>query len=65
MAIEIERKFLVRGEDWRKHATSRALLRQAYLASGERSSTRVRIANNADATVTIKSKKAEIRRLEI
>jgi adenylate cyclase len=65
MAVEIERKFLVRGEDGRKHATSWALLRQAYLASGERSSTRVRIANNADATVTIKSKKAEMRRLEI
>jgi adenylate cyclase len=32
MAVEIERKFLVRGEDWRKHATSRALLRQAHLA---------------------------------
>lgn len=65
MAIEIERKFLVRGAEWRKHATSQNFLRQAYLASGERSSTRVRIANNADATVTIKSKKAEMRRLEI
>jgi adenylate cyclase len=65
MAIEIERRFLVRGEEWRKHAIARDVLRQAYLASGERSSTRVRITNNADATVTIKSKKAEMRRLEI
>jgi adenylate cyclase len=65
MAIEIERKFLVRGEDWRKHATARAFLRQAYLASGERSSTRVRIANNIDAMVTIKSKRAELRRVEV
>jgi CYTH domain-containing protein len=65
MAIEIERKFLVRGEEWQKHATARDVLRQAYLASGERSSTRVRITSNADATVTIKSKKTEMRRLEI
>ena len=65
MAIEIERKFLVRGEAWRGFATSEARLRQAYLASGERSTTRVRIKNGAEATVTIKSKRAELRRLEI
>ena len=58
MAIEIERKFLVRSEDWQKHATAHFNLLQAYLASGERSSTRVRIANNADATVTIKSEES-------
>jgi adenylate cyclase len=65
MAIEIERKFLVRGEEWRKHATARSFLRQSYLASGDRSSTRVRIANDADATVTIKSKRAQLRRVEV
>jgi len=65
MAVEIERKFLVRGEAWRSFATSEASIRQAYLASGERSTTRVRIKNGTDATVTIKSKRAELRRLEI
>jgi adenylate cyclase len=65
MAVEIERKFLVRGEAWRSLATSEARIRQAYLASGERSTTRVRIKDAADATVTIKSKRAELRRLEI
>jgi CYTH domain-containing protein len=65
MAVEIERKFLVRGEAWRSLATSEARIRQAYLASGERSTTRVRIKNDADATVTIKSKRAELRRLEV
>jgi adenylate cyclase len=65
MAIEIERKFLVRGEAWRAFATSEARVRQAYLASGERSTTRVRIKNGVEATVTIKSKRAELRRLEI
>jgi adenylate cyclase len=65
MAFEIERKFLVRGNEWPRHATGRAAIRQAYLASGERSSTRVRITDGTHATVTIKSKKAELRRLEI
>jgi adenylate cyclase len=65
MAFEIERKFLVRGDGWRKEAMTKASIRQAYLSSGERSSTRVRIKNGTDATVTIKSKKAELRRLVI
>jgi adenylate cyclase len=65
MAFEIERKFLVRNEGWRKLATTTASIRQAYLASGDRSSTRVRIKNGTDATLTIKSKRAELRRLEI
>jgi adenylate cyclase len=65
MAVEIERKFLVRGEAWRSLASSEASIRQAYLASGDRSTTRVRITNEAHATVTIKSKRAELRRLEI
>src|SRR5262245_970209 len=64
MPVEIERKFLVRGDAWRSFA-SKARIRQAYLASGDRSTTRVRIKNDAEATVTIKSKRAELRRLEI
>jgi adenylate cyclase len=65
MAFEIERKFLVRGQEWRKLATRQTRVRQAYLASGEKSSTRVRIKDNAAATVTIKSKGASLRRLEV
>ena len=65
MAVEIERKFLVRSEAWRSLVIAEARIRQAYLASGERSTTRVRIKNGTDATVTIKSKRAELRRLEI
>ena len=55
MAFEIERKFLVRGQEWRKLATRQTRVRQAYLASGEKSSTRVRIKDDAAATVTSKS----------
>jgi adenylate cyclase len=65
MAFEIERKFLVRSEAWRNIATAQASIRQAYLASGERSTTRVRIKNESEAMVTIKSKRAELRRLEV
>jgi adenylate cyclase len=65
MAYEIERKFLVRGDGWRRSVATKVSIRQAYLASGDRSSTRVRIKNGTDATVTIKSKKAQLRRLEI
>src|SRR5262245_35886533 len=65
MAYEIERKFLVRNEAWRSIATAEASVRQGYLASGERSTARVRIKNGSEATLTIKSKRAELRRLEI
>lgn len=65
MAVEIERKFLVRGEAWRSFVTGQASLRQAYLAPAGRSTVRVRIKNGTSATVAIKSKRAELRRLEI
>ena len=65
MAFEIERKFLVRGDDWRRFASSQATIRQGYLTSGERSSTRVRITDGRYAAITIKSKRAELRRLEV
>jgi len=65
MAFEIERKFLVRSEAWRPVATAQASIRQAYLTSGERSTTRVRIKNGITATLTIKSRRAELRRLEV
>src|SRR5262245_7816725 len=65
MAFEIERKFLVSSGEWRRVVTGQSRIRQAYLASGERSSTRVRIKDDTEATMTIKSKGAELRRLEV
>ena len=44
MAIEIERKFLVKDETWRPLVRRRELLRQGYLANTERCSVRVRLA---------------------
>ena len=65
MAFEIERKFLVRGQEWRRLASVAMRLRQAYLAAGDKSSTRVRIKDDRSASVTIKAKGTGLRRLEV
>ena len=52
MAKEIERKFLVRNDDWRGLAPGKAYV-QGYLAGNEACSVRVRIAEDT-ATLTIK-----------
>ncbi len=54
MAKEIERKFLIRNEDWRRATTSKTPFRQAYIASMDDRSVRVRIKNDRDALLTIK-----------
>src|SRR5262245_27908456 len=64
MALEIERKFLLRSNEWRALAAGRVRLRQAYLAQDGGLSTRVRIIDTSSATLTIKSRKAGLRRLE-
>ena len=46
-------------------ATERSQLRQAYLTSDGKASIRVRIKDNREATLTIKSRGAELRRLEL
>lgn len=55
MAIEIERKFLVRGEAWRDQIHSQQRFRQAYLSSNDISSVRVRIADERRAWISIKT----------
>jgi len=52
MAREIERKFLLRNENWRGLAPGKAYV-QGYLAGGETCAVRVRIAENT-ATLNIK-----------
>jgi adenylate cyclase len=64
MSYEIERKFLVRDCSWQNAVGTPALLRQAYLCRGQTSSLRIRIIDNATATLTVKSAGATIRRLE-
>ena len=54
MAKEIERKFLVLDERWQETVTRRTSMRQAYIASMEDRSVRVRILDGVSAKLTIK-----------
>jgi adenylate cyclase len=64
MAIEIERKFLVRDDSWKQgEIIKKTRYRQGYLTSGSGSSVRVRISNR-DAYLNIKSGTLGIRRQE-
>lgn len=63
MAIEIERKYLVISDDWRKGAEQGTLFRQGYLVGSENSSVRVRIEGDK-ANLNIKSATLGIRRSE-
>ncbi len=63
MAIEIERKFLVRNDDWRARADAGEIYRQGYLSHDPHRSVRVRIAGER-AELNIKSAITPIRRLE-
>ena len=65
MGFEIERKFLVRCEDWQELAISQTPIRQAYLTIDGKASIRVRIKGEAAATLSIKSRGASLRRLEV
>jgi adenylate cyclase len=65
VGFEIERKFLVRGDAWRDKAIHRTLIRQAYLGTASKSSIRVRISDDSVATLTIKSRPVELKRLEL
>lgn len=44
MALEVEHKFLVEGDGWKRHADDGVTMRQGYLASGNNVSIRVRVA---------------------
>ena len=62
MGIEIERKFLVRGDAWRTQVSRRIAMDQGYLG-GERCSVRVRLEGD-DARLNIKSREAGASRIE-
>jgi adenylate cyclase len=65
MGFEIERKFLLRDDRWRKLAQRKLTIRQAYLSSNGKNSIRVRIRNDETATLTVKSRPTSLRRLEL
>jgi adenylate cyclase len=64
MATEIERKFLVVGDDWRAEVAHRVVIRQAYLSFTAAMAIRVRIVDDAAAFLTIKSAEPGIARSE-
>jgi len=58
MGIEIERKFLLKNDDWKAHVTETHVIKQGYLQSGldnmQKSSVRIRISNKL-ANINVKS----------
>ena len=61
---EIERKFLVVGDAWRKKAGPPSAIVQGYLARGRQATVRVRIRDGRSATLTIKSRERGVSRAE-
>ncbi|MEF2070653.1 CYTH domain-containing protein [Consotaella aegiceratis] len=55
MAIEIERRFLIKDESWRAEADGGVAIRQFYLAARPGFSTRVRVRDEAEALLTLKA----------
>ena len=64
MAIEIERKFLVAGDDWREAVTASSALRQGYLSSSAKATVRIRILDDVRAVLTLKGPTDGISRRE-
>jgi adenylate cyclase len=62
--MEIERKFLVSGRTWRKHADRGKKVRQAYLAHTDEVSVRVRTIGKSKAWLTIKTARPGLSREE-
>ncbi len=63
MGIEIEKKFLLRNDDWRQHTDAGTLFKQGYLSGSKKSSVRVRIEGDK-ANLNIKSATLGISRQE-
>lgn len=63
MAIEIERKFLVRGDGWREGASDGHQLQQGYFPMDDLCSVRVRV-EQGRASLNIKSRTLGVRRSE-
>lgn len=63
MAIEIERKFLVLDDSWRKHAAHGVYYRQGYLTDAAQCSIRVRV-DSKQGYLNIKSATLGVKRTE-
>ncbi len=67
MGIEIERKFLLKNDNWKTAVTKTCVIKQGYLQSGletsQKSSVRIRISNQ-QANINIKSVELNMKRQE-
>jgi CYTH domain-containing protein len=63
MAVEIERKFLVRDDTWRRHVAHQHEIRDGLVAVADGRKVRVRICDQR-ATLTVKSKTAGLANIE-
>lgn len=64
MGTEIERKFLVRNDDWRKAANEGRSIRQGYLSSNAKATVRVRTWDDEKGAITLKGKSVGATRAE-
>jgi adenylate cyclase len=64
LSQEIERKFLIANDGWRKDVRAVEQIRQGYLAFGSRAHVRVRIVDEKAAVLTIKSGQGKLSRQE-
>ena len=63
MAIEIEKKFIVKNDNWKNFVTNKFICKQAYLSENNQITTRIRITPN-NGYITIKGPQKNISRLE-
>ena len=63
MAFEIERKFLLKSDDWRSQVSSTIQIQQAYLCNTDQASMRVRVTDKK-AYLSTKTMTFDIRRHE-
>ncbi len=64
MAAEIERKYLVANDSWRKHASEGVAFCQAYLTANKNRLVRIRTIDTARAVLTVKIRTSRLRREE-
>lgn len=64
MAVEIERKFLVKDDSWKAHVVSNYHIIQGYLVGEPKLAVRLRIIDDKEALLTIKGKGEGIARPE-
>jgi CYTH domain-containing protein len=64
MVAEIERKYLVLNDSWRKNASTGSVFSQTYLMARKSRFVRIRIIDNARAFLAIKFRTSQLRREE-